>query len=73
MASDIAENRDLGGQAVVYFPVGDVAALGRALAALGADRARRQELGRQARARALRYADPGAAAARFVEALKGLR
>jgi glycosyltransferase involved in cell wall biosynthesis len=73
VASDIPENRDLGGDAVVYFPVGDVPALARALVALGSDRGRREELGRKARARALRYADPGAAAARFVNALQGLR
>jgi glycosyltransferase involved in cell wall biosynthesis len=72
VCSDIPENRDLGGDAVSYFPVGDWAALARSLAALAADPTRRERMGRESRARALRHGDPGEAAARFVRALRAV-
>ena len=72
VCSDIVENRDLAAQAARYFPVGDVRLLATAIEELLADEGRREALGRQARARALAYAAPEAAARRFVDGVSGL-
>ncbi len=55
LCSDIAENREAGGDAIAYTPAGDVPALTAALRAILADEPRRRALGEAARARSLRY------------------
>jgi glycosyltransferase involved in cell wall biosynthesis len=72
LCSDLVEIRGLGGEAVVYFGATDLPALTEGLRALASDPARRAALGARARQEALRFADPGAAAARFVDRVRTL-
>jgi glycosyltransferase involved in cell wall biosynthesis len=72
LCSDLVEIRQLGGDALRYFPPQDVPSLLRGLGALIADAPLRGELGRRARETARRFADPPAAASRFVSAARGL-
>jgi glycosyltransferase involved in cell wall biosynthesis len=55
LCSDIPENREAGGDAILYTTAGDVPALTAALRAILADEPRRRALGEAARARSLRY------------------
>jgi glycosyltransferase involved in cell wall biosynthesis len=72
LCSDIVENRNLGGATVSYFPPTDVKAIVSALRATIGDPVGREQLGGAARVAALRFADPQAAAARFVRAVRPL-
>jgi len=72
LCSDLVEIRQLGGNAVVYFQPHDVAAIERELRALAGDPASRSRLGAQARTAVRRFADPRAAAQRFVGAVEDL-
>jgi glycosyltransferase involved in cell wall biosynthesis len=70
LCSDLVEIRQLGGEAVVYFPPRDLAGLVAALRALVGDPARRAQLGEVARAAVRGFADPLGAARRFVAAVQ---
>lgn len=72
LCSDIPENRNLGGAACAYFPAQDVSAIVRGLRDLMADDDRRKRMGHEGRAAALRFADPAAAAARFVRSVRAV-
>ncbi len=70
VCSDIAENRNIGTDALAYFPTGQVNAFVEALRSVVRDSARRADLGQRARRAALSQADPTAAAKRFVSKLE---
>jgi glycosyltransferase involved in cell wall biosynthesis len=72
LCSNLVEIRQLAGDAVEYFQPGDVAGLTGRLRALVEDPARREHLGGLARGVARSYADPLAAAQRFVAAAREL-
>jgi glycosyltransferase involved in cell wall biosynthesis len=55
LCSDIPENREAGGDAILYTPAGDVPALTTALRAILGDEPRRRTLGEAARLRSQRY------------------
>jgi glycosyltransferase involved in cell wall biosynthesis len=71
LASDIPENREVGGDAIAYAPPGDVTALTCQLRGLLCDPILRASLGRQARTRAENF-DVGIAAARLFEAYRSV-
>lgn len=72
VCSDIVENRSLGGDACIYFAPGDTAGIARAVRALIVDEAGRARMARKGRSAVLRFADPQAAAARFVRSVGAL-
>lgn len=72
LCSDLVEIRELGGDALTYFAPTDLPGLTEGLRALAADAGRRARLGERAKDLALRFADPRAAAARFVDRVRAL-
>jgi glycosyltransferase involved in cell wall biosynthesis len=72
VCSDLVEIRQLGREAVVYVQPQDAAAIERELRALASDPARRAQLGQMARNEVRAFADPRAAARRFVTVVEEL-
>lgn len=70
--SDLVEIRQLGGPALLYFQPRDVAGMVLALSRLIEDGPLRARLGTEARAAALKFADPRSAALQFVRSVRCL-
>jgi glycosyltransferase involved in cell wall biosynthesis len=73
VCSDLIEIRQLGGEALRYFPPQDAAAMARALAALVDQAPLRATLGSEARAAATPFADPHRAALTFLRGARRAR